>query len=223
MPRPRPPARLSPWFACRRRRPLVHCGRERTAAPGRRPRAEYSTTQKDRQAERISRPGRATVLSSVPGSIVRASAVEALLPGTGRCRPASSSEPPASVGLACRPVGAWRRQLVKRTQPTAADYGWASAKPTRSTSRHNALLTTRPRADLLAIDGAGVNLRGHHRDPLAPPRLLGARSALECAHLVKMTTLGNEAGEVNGAGPRSAMSRGRPHRKHATIARMVPV
>jgi len=27
---------------------------------------------------------------------------------------ASSSEPPASVGLACRPVGAWRRQLVKQ-------------------------------------------------------------------------------------------------------------
>ena len=26
---------------------------------------------------------------------------------------ASSSEPPTSVGLACRPVGAWRRQLVK--------------------------------------------------------------------------------------------------------------
>ena len=29
---------------------------------------------------------------------------------------ASSSEPPASVGLACRPVGAWRRQLVKQFQ-----------------------------------------------------------------------------------------------------------
>ena len=27
---------------------------------------------------------------------------------------AASSEPPASVGLACRPVGAWRRHLVKR-------------------------------------------------------------------------------------------------------------
>ena len=29
---------------------------------------------------------------------------------------ASSSEPPTSVGLACRPVGAWRRHLVKRLQ-----------------------------------------------------------------------------------------------------------
>ena len=29
---------------------------------------------------------------------------------------ASSSEPPASVGLACRPVGAWRRHLVKGLQ-----------------------------------------------------------------------------------------------------------
>jgi len=27
-------------------------------------------------------------------------------------RTASSSEPPTSVGLACRPVGAWRRRLV---------------------------------------------------------------------------------------------------------------
>jgi hypothetical protein len=31
---------------------------------------------------------------------------------------ASSSEPPTSVGLACRPVGAWRRHLVKRIQST---------------------------------------------------------------------------------------------------------
>ena len=31
-------------------------------------------------------------------------------------RAASSSEPPASVGLACRPVGACRRHLVKRVQ-----------------------------------------------------------------------------------------------------------
>ena len=44
-------------------------------------------------------------------------------PGTSRnkdghshrwCRAASSSEPPTSVGLACRPVGACRRHLVKR-------------------------------------------------------------------------------------------------------------
>ena len=41
---------------------------------------------------------------------------EALLPGTGWCQAASSSEPPTSVGLACRPVGAWRRHLVKHLQ-----------------------------------------------------------------------------------------------------------
>jgi hypothetical protein len=35
---------------------------------------------------------------------------------TGWCQAASSSEPPTSVGLACRPVGAWRRHLVKRLQ-----------------------------------------------------------------------------------------------------------
>src|SRR6476646_8615668 len=34
------------------------------------------------------------------------------------CRAASSSEPPASVGLACRPVGAWRRHLVKQLDST---------------------------------------------------------------------------------------------------------
>src|SRR6476620_11218259 len=33
---------------------------------------------------------------------------------TGWCQAASSSEPPASVGLACRPVGAWRRHLMKQ-------------------------------------------------------------------------------------------------------------
>ncbi|MDT5317732.1 MAG: hypothetical protein QOD88_254 [Mycobacterium sp.] len=31
---------------------------------------------------------------------------------------ASSSAPPASVGLACRPVGAWRRHLVKQSHHT---------------------------------------------------------------------------------------------------------
>ena len=31
---------------------------------------------------------------------------------------ASSSEPPTSVGLACRPVGAWRRHLVKQINYT---------------------------------------------------------------------------------------------------------
>jgi hypothetical protein len=31
---------------------------------------------------------------------------------------ASSSEPPTSVGLACRPVGACRRHLVKQIQGT---------------------------------------------------------------------------------------------------------
>src|SRR5271166_3559428 len=46
----------------------------------------------------------------------RAPAREALLPGTDWCRAASSSEPPTSVGLACRPVGAWRRHLVKQRQ-----------------------------------------------------------------------------------------------------------
>ena len=33
---------------------------------------------------------------------------------TGWCQAASSSEPPTSMGLACRPVGAWRRHLVKQ-------------------------------------------------------------------------------------------------------------
>ena len=36
---------------------------------------------------------------------------------------ASSSEPPASVGLACRPVGAWRRQLVKQLDSTRGGPG----------------------------------------------------------------------------------------------------
>src|ERR1700677_3676641 len=35
--------------------------------------------------------------------------------GHGLVLAASSSEPPASVGLACRLVGAWRRHLVKQT------------------------------------------------------------------------------------------------------------
>lgn len=34
---------------------------------------------------------------------------------------ASSSEPPTSVGLACRPVGAWRRHLVKLTHANKAN------------------------------------------------------------------------------------------------------
>ena len=48
---------------------------------------------------------------------------------------ASSSEPPTSVGLAHRPVGAWRRQLVKRSNCTAttdtfaATIGGAGAAP----------------------------------------------------------------------------------------------
>src|SRR5271165_3044797 len=43
---------------------------------------------------------------------------EALLPGTGWCRPLRHPSHPASVGLACRPVGAWRRHLVKQSQST---------------------------------------------------------------------------------------------------------
>jgi hypothetical protein len=39
---------------------------------------------------------------------------EALLPSTGRCRPLRHPSHPASVGLACRPVGAWRRHLMKQ-------------------------------------------------------------------------------------------------------------
>jgi hypothetical protein len=50
---------------------------------------------------------------------------EALLPGTGWCWPLRHPSHPTSVGLACRPVGAWRRQLVKQNQCTAAAYGWA--------------------------------------------------------------------------------------------------
>src|SRR5271156_5482838 len=44
---------------------------------------------------------------------------EALLPGTGWCWPLRHPSHPTSVGLACRPVGAWRRQLVKQNQCTA--------------------------------------------------------------------------------------------------------
>src|SRR4051794_1024236 len=43
------------------------------------------------------------------------------LADTGWCEPLRSSEPPASVGLASRPVGAWRRQLVKHLHSTRAD------------------------------------------------------------------------------------------------------
>jgi hypothetical protein len=49
--------------------------------------------------------------------------VERVSPGgalarTGRCWPLRHSEPPASVGLACRPVGAWRRHLMKQLDST---------------------------------------------------------------------------------------------------------
>jgi hypothetical protein len=37
---------------------------------------------------------------------------------TGLVPAASSSGPPTSVGLACRPVGAWRRHLVKQGHST---------------------------------------------------------------------------------------------------------
>ena len=39
---------------------------------------------------------------------------------------ASSSEPPTSVGLACRPVGAWRRHLMKQNQSTRGGRGPAT-------------------------------------------------------------------------------------------------
>ena len=55
----------------------------------------------------------------------RASVREALLPGTGWRQAASSSEPPTSVGLACRPVGACRRHLVKHLDSTGAPVGAA--------------------------------------------------------------------------------------------------
>jgi hypothetical protein len=42
---------------------------------------------------------------------------------TGWCEPLRSSEPPTSVGLACRPVGAWRRHLVKQNQSTRGGPG----------------------------------------------------------------------------------------------------
>jgi hypothetical protein len=42
---------------------------------------------------------------------------------TGWCEPLRSSEPPAGVGLACRPVGAWRRHLVKQNQSTRGGPG----------------------------------------------------------------------------------------------------
>ena len=46
----------------------------------------------------------------------RASRSEALLPTPDGHGPLRHPSHPASVGLACRPVGAWRRQLVKRLQ-----------------------------------------------------------------------------------------------------------
>ena len=39
---------------------------------------------------------------------------EALLPGTGWYGPLRHPGHPGSVGLACRPAGAWRRQLMTR-------------------------------------------------------------------------------------------------------------
>ena len=42
---------------------------------------------------------------------------------TGWCRPLRHPSHPASVGLACRPVGAWRRHLVKQLDSTRGGPG----------------------------------------------------------------------------------------------------
>ena len=59
-------------------------------------------------------PARFHQISDMETPRFRASRSEALLPGTGRCRPLRHPSHPASVGLACRPVGACRRQLMKQ-------------------------------------------------------------------------------------------------------------
>ena len=48
---------------------------------------------------------------------------------------ASSSEPPTSVGLACCPVGAWRRHLVKQRQCTDTNRHGAGQKNTTMRKR----------------------------------------------------------------------------------------
>ena len=83
------------------------------------------------------------ILNESPNAVVRMNAVESVGAAPritnvrwrryqrhrpnylGSCRhrlvPAAwSSEPPTSVGLACRPVGAWRRHLMKHIQVTTA-------------------------------------------------------------------------------------------------------
>jgi hypothetical protein len=52
-----------------------------------------------------------------------ASSSEALLLDTGRRQPLRHPSHPASVGLACRPVGAWRRHLMKQRHSTRGGPG----------------------------------------------------------------------------------------------------
>ena len=83
---------------------------------------------------------------------------------------ASSSEPPTSVGLACRPVGAWRRQLVKQldftrggpgTQP--AERGVGVMATTRSSWRTCVKLDpTQAATMVLPIRVGGVVIMDHN-------------------------------------------------------------
>lgn len=74
-------------------------------------------------------------------------------------RAASSSEPPASVGLACRPVGAWRRHLVKLVQRNPASRQSAerfNSQPTlRAGSDPPTLVMSRVTAHRELISGSG--------------------------------------------------------------------
>ena len=54
---------------------------------------------------------------------------------------ASSSEPPTSMGLACRPVGAWRRHLVRQRQCMGRNRHGAGHKNNREEADRTSALT----------------------------------------------------------------------------------
>src|SRR4051794_9737001 len=65
----------------------------------------------------------ANIVAAQCVSLSRASGAEALLPEPDGASRFVHPSHPASVGLACRPVGAWRRQLVKQLDFTRGGSG----------------------------------------------------------------------------------------------------
>ena len=66
---------------------------------------------------------------------------------TGRCRPLPHPSHPANVGLACRPVGAWRRQLVKQLDSTRVDPGTQLAERGVGVDGHHPVILADLRED----------------------------------------------------------------------------